>query len=193
MVNVDRLKPYFRRSDHPPSPGPVADPGQAGEYVVAQLLNRKVLRGRTYYMVRWQGHASADDSWEPVEHLTNCPERLAEYEAAAPRRPKARRTARSGGADPAAPPPPAPPPPTVFSPPPRPPPGWAVGPLGSPLVGASILYWWPEEGWQLGVVARLCTRAPFSHVVRYRRATAAFAGAPSYGSRWVLLVAPEDA
>ena len=199
-VNVDRLKPYFRRSDHPPSPGPVADPGQAGEYVVAQLLNRKVLRGRTYYLVRWQGHASADDSWEPVEHLTNCPERLAEYEAAAPRRPKARRTARSGGADPAAPPPPAPPPPTVFSPPPRPPPGWAVGPLGSPLVGASILYWWPEEGWQLGVVARLCTRAPFSHVVRYRRATAAFAGevdtlldAPSYGSRWVLLVAPEDA
>ena len=39
--------------------------------------------------MRWQGHSSADDSWEPVEHLAHCPERVAEYEAAPPRRPKA--------------------------------------------------------------------------------------------------------
>ena len=50
--------------------------------MVEQPLNRKTGRGRTYYLVRWQGHASADDSWEPAEHL-DCPERVAEYEAAA--------------------------------------------------------------------------------------------------------------
>ena len=50
-----------------PSPGPVSDPWQAGGYVVEQLLNRKTVRGRTYYLVRWQGHTSADDSWEPAE------------------------------------------------------------------------------------------------------------------------------
>ena len=109
-VNVERLKPYHPRPDGPVPPGPVLDPGQEGEYVVEQLLNRKTLRGRTYYLVRWQGHTSADDSWEPVEHLTHCPERVAEYEAAAPRRPAARRhagrggTARPAGPDPSAPP-----------------------------------------------------------------------------------------
>ena len=49
-VNVDRLKPYFLRPGRPPSPGPVTDPGQAGEYVVEQLLNRKTVRGRTYLL-----------------------------------------------------------------------------------------------------------------------------------------------
>ena len=70
-----------------------------------------------------------------------------------------------------------------------------LGPAGAPALGASVLYWWPAYGWQRGVVARLCPRSPYSHVVRYRRPTAAFAGnvdtlldAPSYGIRWVLIV-----
>jgi hypothetical protein len=195
-VNVDRLKPYHRRTDRPDAPGPVAGGGpQAGEYVVEQLLNRKVFRGKPYYLVRWQGHASADDSWEPVENLNNCPERLAEYEAAAHRRPKARRVAARGGAAPP-PPPPVPTQPSVAIPPhpPCPPPAWVVGPAAPPVVGASLLYWWPEVGWQFGRVARLSKRTPFSHVVRYRRPAATFAGdvdtlldASSYGTRWVLL------
>ena len=44
--------------------------------MVEQRLNRKVPREKTYYFKlvprRWQGHASADDSWETVENLTNC-------------------------------------------------------------------------------------------------------------------------
>ena len=49
-----------------------------------ELLNSKTVRGRTYYLVLWQGHASAADSWEPAEHLANCQERVAKYEAAPP-------------------------------------------------------------------------------------------------------------
>ena len=44
-------------------------------------------RRRTNYLVRWQGHASTDDAWEPEEHPTTC--HVAEYAAAAPRLPKA--------------------------------------------------------------------------------------------------------
>ena len=101
-VNVDRLKPFYSRADRPDPPGPVGDPGQEGEHVVEQLLNRRTRRGRTYYLVRWQGHASAEDSWEPVEHLAHCPERVAEYEAAAPLRPKARRAPATGRWSPSA-------------------------------------------------------------------------------------------
>ena len=39
---------------------------KAGEYVVEQLLNRKTVRCRTYYLVLWQGHASEVDSWEAL-------------------------------------------------------------------------------------------------------------------------------
>ena len=74
-----------------------------------------------------------------------------------------------------------------------------VGPVSlsawcPPMVGATLLYWWPAEGWQLGRVARPSTQAPYSHVVRYRRPGASFTGnvdtlldAGSYGTRWTLL------
>ena len=63
------------------------------------------------------------------------------------------------------------------------------------LVGCSILYWFPDYGWQQGLVAKLFKRTPeFSHVVAYSRAKVAFAGTADslldmsfYGTRWVLL------
>ena len=93
-------------------------------------------------------------TWEPEEHLAHCPERVAEYEAAAPRRPKARRAAAAkspGSVDPG---PGGPPPAPAEAPAPVAPAGWAVGPAGAPALGASVLYWWPAYGWQRGVVAR---------------------------------------
>ena len=78
-VNVDRLKPFFERSDEPPPPGPVADVGQAGEHEVDLLLNRRVVRGVTEYLVRWRGHASPADAWRRVEELDNCRDLVAEY------------------------------------------------------------------------------------------------------------------
>ena len=69
-----------------------------------------------------------------------------------------------------------------------------IGPLGSPETGSVVHYWWPDEGWQLGRVSRPASRRPFTHVVTYRRPTAAFTGtvdtlldSASYGHRWVLL------
>jgi hypothetical protein len=41
------------------------------------------------------------------------------------------------------------------------------------LVGREALYWWPDDGWQRGRVARLCPRRPFSLVVAYRRSDSA--------------------
>ena len=72
------------------------------------------------------------------------------------------------------------------------------GDLGAALEGLTLLYWWPDDGWQRGTVARLCLRGPLSHVVAYTRQTSALRGtadtlpvldAASYGTRWVLLSA----
>ena len=77
------------------SPRPVSEEGEHG---VELLLNRRTVRGVTRYLVRRRGHASSDDEWLRVEELSHCPEKVAEYDAGAPRR----RTTRRAVANPPA-------------------------------------------------------------------------------------------
>ena len=193
-VNVDRLKPSFERAGSPPAPGPVSDAGQEGEHEVELLLNRRTVRGVTRYLVRWRGHASADDEWLRLEELAHCPEKVAEYDAAAPRR----RAALRAGPDAAPMPVPAAPPP---APPLVAPAGFRLAVqsevvTGPALVGRSVLFYWPTDGWVRGTVARRSRAAGHSHVVRYDRRSALGAvvadsllDAASHGpgGRWALL------
>ena len=137
--------------------------------------------------VRWTGLDAAGDAWEPLDNLTNCQAAIAAVEQA------------TGRSLPRPPPPPLPLAGAAGVPLPIPPAGFTVeaappGDLGKALVGRTVLYWWPDDGWQRGTVARLCPRGAFSHVVAYTRQTSALRGtadtlldAASYGSRWVLL------
>ena len=191
--NVERLRPYRRRpaclggdSDAGPQP-PVVGADGSPEHEVQELLKFKMRYGRPYVLVRWAGLDAAGDTWEPLDNLTNCEAAI----AAAFERGTGRSIPR-----------PAPPPPfagAASAPAPMPPAGYTVdvappGDLGAALVGRTLLYWWPTDGWQRGTVARLCPRGAFSHVVAYTRQTSALRGtadtlldAASYGSRWVLL------
>jgi hypothetical protein len=195
-ANVDRLKPFFERAGALPAPGPVPVAGQEAEHEVEMLLNRKLSsRGVTRYLVRWLGHTSADDSWLRLEELAHCPEKVAEYDAIAPRRRAARRGA------PAALPGPAVPPAAVVASSPVAPTGFRLAAppeilVGAALVGQVVLYFWPSHGWVRGTVHRRSRAAGFSHVVRYARTSAlgtaetpSLLDAASHGpaGRWVLL------
>jgi hypothetical protein len=49
-------------------------------------------------------------------------------------------------------------------------------------VGQQALYWWQDDGWQRGNVARLCLHGAFLHVIAYTRLTvAADVGAARHG------------
>ena len=50
------------------------------------LLNHQLVHGMLRYLVRWRGYTSADDTGLRLDELGHCPEQVAEYDAAAPRR-----------------------------------------------------------------------------------------------------------
>ncbi len=193
-VNVDSLKPFFERLGTAPAPGPVFDAGQEGEHEVELLPNRRLVRGVTRYLVRWRRHTSADDKRLRAEELTHCQEKVAEYNATAPRR----------RADPAAEPAAAPPAPAPPAPAPLlPPAGFRLaasreGLAGTALVGQAVRYHWPVDGWVRGtrpqpgyrVVAHGALRPRFCP--RVGGGTLAARRGFSPAGRWVLLrrVAP---
>ncbi len=149
--------------------------------------------------MRWRGHTSAADEWLRAEELLHCPEKVAEYDAAAPRRRRAGRGV--GPADGAAAPDGGHALPSVAAVPLVAPAGFRLAApgevrTGRALVGRSILYRWPPHGWVRGRVVRASRAAGFSHVVRYARGSAlgsveaaSLLDTPSHGpaGRWVLL------
>ena len=167
-VNADRLKPFFDRAGELPAPGPVSDVGQAGasEHEVELLLNRRTVRGVTRYLVRWRGYASSDDEWLRVEELSHSPEKVAEDDAAAPRRTGRRATRRAAANPPAAPP--AARVPSPLAAPAR----FRLAAItevlsGPAFVGRSVLFRWPAKSWVRGTVARRSRAADFSQVARH--------------------------
>jgi hypothetical protein len=143
----------FERATCLPAPGPTSEAGQEGEHEVELLLNRRTVRGVTRYLVRWRGHESADDEWLRLEELAHCLEKVAEYDAAAPRR---RHAKQRDAAAPAAAPPQA----------------WrhlrrwlgsasrirlSTAPVGfrhADSAGRTVLFRWPTEGWVRGTAVR---------------------------------------
>ena len=52
-----------------------ADPGFSGVYVnVAKAITQsKTVDGKEWFKIHWQGYSKSESTWEPVEHLVECP------------------------------------------------------------------------------------------------------------------------
>jgi hypothetical protein len=42
------------------------------QWKVHSVLDRRVLRREEQFLIRWEGFGPADDSWEPVNNLSDC-------------------------------------------------------------------------------------------------------------------------
>jgi hypothetical protein len=85
VVNVDSIKRF--QSDEgaetrAPPPQPLVGKDGQPRFFVERLLRQRVRRGRTQYLVRWQGYTEEDDTWEPESEMRLCcPALIKEFQA----------------------------------------------------------------------------------------------------------------
>jgi hypothetical protein len=49
------------------------------EYEVERILDHKRISGKPYYLVKWEGYDTSENTWEPIENLTNCTALIQQY------------------------------------------------------------------------------------------------------------------
>ena len=49
------------------------------EYEVERILNYKQVSGRPYYLVKWKGYDTSENTWEPIAHLDGCHQKVKEF------------------------------------------------------------------------------------------------------------------
>ena len=81
VVNVSRIKRYVDQVDsqRKEKPQPVVIEGEE-EWEVERILNKRKIRGKDKFLVRWKGFTAEEDTWESRENLQNAEELLREFE-----------------------------------------------------------------------------------------------------------------
>ena len=81
VVNVSRIRRYVRQVEgqRKEQPLPVIIEGEE-EWEVERILNKRRVRGKDKYLVRWKGFTAESDTWEGRENLGNAKEAIEEFE-----------------------------------------------------------------------------------------------------------------
>jgi Reverse transcriptase (RNA-dependent DNA polymerase)/RNase H-like domain found in reverse transcriptase/Integrase zinc binding domain/Chromo (CHRromatin Organisation MOdifier) domain/Integrase core domain len=89
VFHASLLEPYKANtlSDRvQPAPPPILIENEL-EYVVEQVLDSKIDRGRLKYYIDWEGYPPEDRTWEPISHLENAKDAVAQFHSRYPNRP----------------------------------------------------------------------------------------------------------
>jgi len=81
VVNVSRIAMYQKQIEGQKkiSPSPV-EIDREKEYEVEKILNRRDIRGKPKYFVRWKRYTVEDNMWERLEDLQNTIDLVEEFE-----------------------------------------------------------------------------------------------------------------
>jgi len=81
IVNVSRVRLYKPQVEGQKkiSPKLVIIEGEE-EFKVEKILNKRIVRGREKFLVRWKEYTAEEDTWESRENLENAKELVEEFE-----------------------------------------------------------------------------------------------------------------
>jgi len=81
VVNVSRVQLYKLQVEGQKKipPKPVIIEGEE-EFKVEKILNKRTIRGKEKFLVRWKGYTVEEDTWENRENLENTKELVEEFE-----------------------------------------------------------------------------------------------------------------
>jgi len=81
VVNVSRVQLYKPQVEGqkkiPPKPVIIEE---VEEFEVEKILNKRTVRGKEKFLVRWKGYTAEEDTWENRENLENMKELVEEFE-----------------------------------------------------------------------------------------------------------------
>ena len=49
-------------------------------FQVEKIHNHKIVKGQKFYLIKWVGYSAKENTWEPIEHLSNVVYMVDEYE-----------------------------------------------------------------------------------------------------------------
>ena len=86
VFHIEKLKPYKNRdqqfTERKYNDRPLPELLDNGEeaWEVRQIVDKRVRRGRTEYLVLWKGYPDHEKTWEPISSLKYAREAVREYE-----------------------------------------------------------------------------------------------------------------
>jgi len=84
VFHVSLLKPYQASPNEfirPTPPSAIVFPNtEHEEFEVETILDKRILRKKPQYLVKWHGYPLHDATWEPLDHLKNAKEKVKEFE-----------------------------------------------------------------------------------------------------------------
>jgi len=81
VVNISRVRRYVGqvKGQRKEQPAPVIIKEEE-KWEVERILNKRKVRGKDKYLVRWKGFTVESDTWEGRENLENAKEAIEEFE-----------------------------------------------------------------------------------------------------------------
>ena len=83
VVHTTLLIPFRRRNE----PQDINE-DEAEVWEVEEIVNSRTLKEVVQYPVRWAGCTEFEDTWETIDHLDNCPDKLKEFRQKFLRKPR---------------------------------------------------------------------------------------------------------
>ena len=84
VFHVSLLKEYNEDTvdfERPEPPSPIIDIDTNDEFEVEDILDKRTIRRKTEYLIKWKGYPLHDATWEPIDHLGNAKDAIQHFES----------------------------------------------------------------------------------------------------------------